>query len=182
MKKKLFCITVCLFLLILSFAPANGLKLKEQNLAKENQSEGEKTDECLIIMSIPYYGEYADIEFTGGDQEEINEIEELLEGKKPIFPRRTYLEVHDMSFNITYTGKMTRRATFSYIYMSWFKPHFDCVKLFNKQFTCSIKNYTGPFEIPRFRLYQIPLGFFCPARINLYGIFYNGTIDPHPNF
>jgi len=177
MKNKILCVLICLFLIMLMFTSVSGLELKETKSSQNFQNSTDEIDEGLLIASIPYYRENTQIEFTDGDEEEIKEIEELLKGRRHLYPIRENIEVHNISFNITYTGRTFRTATFSYVHMAWFEPHFDYVDLINKQFTCSIKNYTGYFDITRFRLYRLFQGFFCPMRINLFGTYDDGTIN-----
>ena len=134
-----------------------GITQKSENIKLKTQ-----TSKSYYLGQMPMMPRIASIELTGGNESELQQIQNLLDSNGPEGYLFTILPVTNVSFNITCSGLPIRKAQ---MYLSIIIPDLKSptICIFCKPHKISVKGLNGSFACSKRVLYRPIYGFFCPG-------------------
>jgi len=163
MKKSLAVGVICLLLgiaLISASATDTSKSLNYEKHMKNNLLYDDQNQICTHGPFMPLMN-IATINLTGGNPEQIEDIEQILENRilQFFFPRRKVVDVTGLNFSITYNRNIPNPNTRFFVrftYHTWIAEDGNESSIGNIKHTIIVKGFEGEFVLGRGRLLMMP--------------------------
>ena len=162
--KKGLAVGIISLLLGITLISANATYIPESLICEKNMKNNLLYDDqnqiCTHGPFMPLMN-IATINLTGGNPEQIEDIEQILENRilQFFFPRRKVVDVTGLNFSITYNRNIPNPNTLFFVrfrYHTWIAEDGNESSIGNIKHTVIVKGFEGEFVLGRGRLLMMP--------------------------